>query len=137
MKNSIILAFTLLALTSSCKKDLFIEQSPTPSDNVAKVDKFNKIKTSDAFNWESTKLIDFTVSGMSDMTGISNTLKVTNVAGDVEYLKVKLSMSDNFQSKISIPSNVKLIKVSYGSITKIYNPQTGSVKFDYIIDVAE
>ena len=137
MKHSIIIAFVLLVLTSSCKKDILKEPVPNPSEQVGQVEKFNQIKANDNFNWQNTKVIDFTVIGMSEMNGISNTLKVSDLSGDVTYLKVKLSMSENFQRKLIIPSDVKLIKVSYGSITKTYNPQSGSVNFDYILEVAE
>jgi hypothetical protein len=137
MKNLIIPAILLIAFTSSCKKDLMNEQAPTPSTQVAKVEKFNQIKTNDAFNWENSKTIDFSVSGMEDMQGIINTLKISDVSGKVEYLKVRLAMNENFQTKLSIPGNVSAVKVTYGTIIKTYNPQAGSVNFNYITEVAE
>lgn len=137
MKNVFYLGLVLLVLTSSCKKDLLTEEAPSPITPTVRVQKFNQIKTQDAFSWESNKLMSLSITGMSDMDAVRNTLTVTDESGEVSYLKVSLKMSENYSTTFTIPTVVEKVVVSYGSIKKIYNTQGASVQFNYIPDVAE
>lgn len=134
MKKLILFAI-IPVLLSSCKKDL-IEKANLNS-NQKETTEFKKLNVKDNFNWSTSKMIDLKVSGLSTITKINKTLKVSSEDGKVVYFSINHQMDQNLTTKFILPKNVKNVSISYGELKKVVSSTNSEINFDFLPIVIE
>ena len=130
MKKLILLVALVPVLLSSCKKDL-IEKANLNSTRKVTTE-FKKLNIKQDFDWSSVKLVDFKVQGLQTMATINRTIKVSSLDGKATYFTATHQMDKDMLTKITLPKNVKEVKVTYGSLEKVVSSITTELKFDFI-----
>lgn len=130
MKNLTLIAtlFFLIGIVA-CKKNL--NESPLPSNNVAKATKVEELKASPNFKWNTNKTVTIQVAGLKTITPVNRTLKITSLDGKTIYFQANQTMDVSNSHTFSIPTKITEVMVSYGKITKILNTTGTSINFNY------
>jgi hypothetical protein len=135
MKN-LIFIFTLVTIgLSSCKKDLI--ENATPTNNTSSINQFKEIKTSENFDWKTTKEITLNVYGYKTINTVSGTLRVSTVDDKIIFHQALQTMEQSGTIKLTIPSHIKDVKISFGSIQKTFNTSQSTIEFEYLTPISE
>ncbi len=137
MKNKNLTLATAIALTlaASCTKLKEVDNSPTTNQN--KATNFKTIKVADNFNWNTSDVVKLNVAGLNTLAKIKNTMVVSSEDQKTVYYTANTEMSNSFTTELTLPKNVKNIKVSYGSISKVVSIQGNTANFDYLTEVID
>ncbi|MEI7978681.1 MAG: hypothetical protein WCI53_07535 [Bacteroidota bacterium] len=137
MKNKNLMIATAIALTlaASCTKLNEVDNSPNLNQN--KATSFKTLKVSDNFNWNTSELVKVNVSGLNTLTKITNTMIISSEDQKTVYYTANIEMSNTFVAELTLPKNVKNIKVSYGSISKVVSINGNTANFDYLTPVID
>lgn len=129
MKNiSLLLAIVVLGMTS-CKKDLIEKAGPAPTSSVSK---FSEIKASETFDWKTSKEYTLQVTGMNTIADANGTFKVTSLDGKIIFYQAAHKMNESFTSKFKVPSHIKDLTLSFGSIRKNVSTVNTNIQFNYL-----
>ncbi|MDZ4668508.1 MAG: hypothetical protein SGJ00_11595 [bacterium] len=127
-----ILSIAVLISFSACLK---MPELP-PKEDTQSNKKFADLVTSPSFNWGTTKKVTVNVFGLINQN-ISGTLKLSEkVSGAIHYMGSHL-MSETISLKLEIPTSQDSIKLTFGSISKMYVISGSTINMDYIIDYPE
>jgi hypothetical protein len=137
MKNKNLMIATAIALTlaASCTKLKEVDNSPNLNQN--KATSFKTLKVSDNFNWNTSELVKVNVSGLNTLTKITNTMIISSEDQKTVYYTANIEMSNTFVAELTLPKNVKNVKVSYGSISKVVPIQGNTANFNYLTPVTD
>jgi hypothetical protein len=137
MKNKNLMIATAIALTlaGSCTKLKEVDNSPNLNQN--KATSFKTLKVSDNFNWNTSELVKVNVSGLNTLTKITNTMIISSEDQKTVYYTANIEMSNTFVAELTLPKNVKNVKVSYGSISKVVSIQGNNANFNYLTPVTD
>jgi len=137
MKNNNLMIATAIALTlaASCTKLKEVDNSPNLNQN--KATSFKTLKISDNFNWNTSELVKVNVSGLNTLTKITNTMIISSEDQKTVYYTANIEMSNTFVAELTLPKNVKTVKVSYGSISKVVSIQGNTANFNYLTPVTD
>jgi hypothetical protein len=137
MKNKNLMIATAIALTlaASCTKLKEVDNSPNLNQN--KATSFKTLKISDNFNWNTSELVKVNVSGLNTLTKITNTMIISSEDQKTVYYTANIEMSNTFVAELTLPKNVKTVKVSYGSISKVVSIQGNNANFNYLTPVTD
>jgi hypothetical protein len=137
MKNNNLMIATAIALTlaASCTKLKEVDNSPSLNQN--KATSFKTLKVSDNFNWNTSELVKVNVSGLNTLTKITNTMIISSEDQKTVYYTANIEMSNTFVAELTLPKNVKTVKVSYGSISKVVSIQGNTANFNYLTPVTD
>lgn len=124
----------IIIAASSCTKLKDTDYVPTASP---KANNFKEIKVADNFNWSTTHNIELNVIGFASIKPISNTFIVSSENQKEIYFASNTLMSENFKANFDLPANVKKIRITYGSISKILDVNAKNINFDYLLPVVE
>jgi hypothetical protein len=127
-----LFAFIAFGLTS-CKKDLIERATPVSSNSVSK---FSEIKASETFDWKTSKAITLQVKGFQSISDAKSTLKVTSLDGKIIFYQAAHAMSETFNTQIMVPSHIKDLSISYGSIQKNVSTSINNISFNYLPEVS-
>jgi hypothetical protein len=137
MKNKNLMIATAIAVTlaASCTKLKEVDNSPNLNQN--KATSFKTLKVSDNFNWNTSELVKVNVSGLNTLTKITNTMIISSEDQKTVYYTANIEMSNTFVAELTLPKNVKNVKVSYGSISKVVSIQGNTANFNYLTPVSD
>lgn len=124
-----LIAFTQIAFTS-CKK---VENAEPKTVISPTVSNFKQIKADPTFNWKSTSNVKFTIASANTPVTISNTLVVKTETGTIIYKKLQ-KMNEDFTTYLVLPSNLKKVVVTYGSIVKTIDVINNNIDFNFITE---
>ena len=124
-----------LTLAASCTKLKEVDNSPNLNQN--KATSFKTLKISDNFNWNTSELVKVNVSGLNTLTKITNTMIISSEDQKTVYYTANIEMSNTFVAELTLPKNVKTVKVSYGSISKVVSIQGNNANFNYLTPVTD
>jgi hypothetical protein len=134
MKNlKLIAGIALLIAASSCTKVKDVESTP----NTYKPGSFKEIKVADNFNWNTTNNISLSVQGFESISPIRNTFIVSSEDQKEVYFASNTLMSESFTTNIDLPSHVKQVRVTFGSISKVLDVNAKNINFDYLLPIVE
>jgi hypothetical protein len=125
----LLLSFIAFATLTSCKKQL-TEDQDLPKNSLTK--KFSELKTSESFDWKTTKELTFNYVGIQTIQPVKTTLTVSSEDGKVVLFSGLQEMSANFQIKLAIPTNMSTLKVKYGAVEKTYQTNVSAISFDIL-----
>ena len=105
MKNLffLILFFSLIVFTSSCKKFDPVTENDIPKD-------YTSIKNnsfSPSFDWETTRIVDFTITCPENTV-----IDIQSADGKVRYHRCMHLGKQAYKVKLSIPYIVKQLKIN-------------------------
>lgn len=118
---------SLTLVATSCKK----------TSNTPPVTKFSEIKTSNTFDWKTTRKINFQVTGIPTLVNEKNLLMVSSADGKEVYFKNFMAMSQNLSTTVVIPRGVTNVLVSFGTIKKTMAVTGGTLDFNYTADLTD
>ena len=124
-----------VTLAASCTKLKEVDNSPNLNQN--KATSFKTLKVSDNFNWNTSELVKVNVSGLNTLTKITNTMIISSEDQKTVYYTANIEMSNTFVAELTLPKNVKNVKVSYGSISKVVSIQGNTANFNYLTPVSD
>ena len=124
-----------LTLAASCTKLKEVDNSPNLNQN--KATSFKTLKVSDNFNWNTSELVIVNVYGLNTLTKITNTMIISSEDQKTVYYTANIEMSNTFVAELTLPKNVKNVKVSYGSISKVVSIQGNTANFNYLTPVSD
>lgn len=134
MKKEYFLALALLALIqvtfTSCKKLENVEPKPVI---VPTVTNFKQIKVDPSFDWKSTSNVTLNIAAANTPVTITNTLVVKTETGVIIYKKLQ-KMNEAFTTNVVVPSSLKKVVVSYGSIVKTIDISNKTINFNFITE---
>lgn len=119
----------ILIVFASCRKELNIDNA---TNNEVEVTKFKEIKTASSFDWRLTQTITFLVTPSTCPIKFERTLTISSEDGREVFLSVLLSASDSYSTTLFIPSRIKNVKITFGSLNKYVAISNKTIKFDYI-----
>jgi hypothetical protein len=134
IRNKILLgliAFGLMTATACLKL-------PNPTkEEVTTTKKFTDIKTSPSFNWGTTRKVNVNILGLITPNPITGTLKLShNESGAIHYRGTH-SLSETLSMNIEIPIAQDSMRLTFGSISKVYSVSGTEINMDYVIDYPE
>jgi hypothetical protein len=132
MKKLMIIAAIAIAGLSSCKKSLM--EKATPVNRTQNASKFAEIKVQENFDWKTTKEFSLNVSGLETIAPVQGTMKVTSDDGKIVFYQGSHKMNESFNVKFLVPSHIKGLNVSFGSITKNFSTLAQQIQFDYLTE---
>ncbi|OYU95002.1 MAG: hypothetical protein CFE21_11880 [Bacteroidetes bacterium B1(2017)] len=135
MKTLTIVSALLVFGLTSCKKDIL--EKATPTSNIVPVSNFKEIKASENFDWKTSKEINLKIFGFKTASPISRTLIVSSIDDKIVFYQGLQVMEQDGLIKLTIPSHIKDIKVTYGSIQKTLSVSQSELQFDYLTPIAE
>jgi hypothetical protein len=134
MKKEYFLAVALLALIqvtfTSCKK---LEDVEPKTVIVPTVTSFKQIKVDPSFNWKSTRNVTFNIAAANTPVTITNTLVMKTETGVIIYKKFQ-RMNEAFTTNLTVPTSLKKVVVSYGSIVKTIDISNNKIDFNFITE---
>ena len=134
MKNlKLIAGVALLVAASSCTKVKDVESTPV----INKPTNFKEIKVADNFKWNTTNSISLNVQGFESISPITNTFIISSEDQKEVYFASNTLMSENFTANFDLPTHVKKIRVTYGSISKVLDVNAKNISFDYLLPEVE
>jgi hypothetical protein len=103
MKNKIILlvSFSLIVFMSSCKKDNTNDPTPT-------ITSMESLDVPADFNWKTTR--DYQINIGTSSAGITT---LSSEDGTVIYQKAFVTGSEAYQMKVSLPTYLEKVKISF------------------------
>ena len=129
-KLTLVIALAVLGI-ASCKKESTIKTEPT---NVS-VSNFNELKTSQSFDWKTTKEITINIAGLQTISPVIGTFTVTTTDGKIAFYQASTAMNQSNSIKVSVPSHIKDININFGSVQKTFSTSQSSIQFDYLMPV--
>lgn len=131
MKKALFIT-TLAALTAlaSCKRDTNLATPGTPT----KATTINDLKPSESFDWSTTNDVTFNVTGLPTQLVVKRPLIIKGMDG-VEYFSIYHKMSDNLNTKITLPAHVSKVKVEYGAIVKERDVLGNNINFNFTPEI--
>jgi hypothetical protein len=134
MIKQYFLAVAFLALIqvtfTSCKK---LENAEPKIETPSSITNFKQIKVDPSFNWKSTRSVTFNIAPANTPVTISNTLVVKTETGTIIYKKLQ-KMNEDFTTYLELPSNLKKVVVTYGSIVKTIEVINNKIDFNFITE---
>lgn len=134
MKKEYLVAITLIAFTqiafTSCKKVENAEAKPVITPTVTN---FKQIKADPTFNWKSTSNVKLTIAAANTPVTITNTLVIKTEAGVIIYKKLQ-KMNEDYTTNLVVPSSLKKVVVTYGSIVKTIDISNNKIDFNFITE---
>jgi hypothetical protein len=130
----LLTGIAIIIAASSCTKIKDADYIPT---NSPKANNFKEIKVADNFNWSTTKNIELNVIGFASISPISNTFIVTSENQKEIYFASNTLMSESFTANFDLPSHVKQVRVTFGSISKVLDVNAKNINFDYLLPIVE
>jgi hypothetical protein len=111
---------------------------PTPTgEEIKSSKKFTDLKTSPSFNWGTTKKVTVNILGLVTQAPITGTLKLThNESGTIHYIG-NHAMSETLSMNMEIPIAQDSMRLTFGSISKVFSVSGTVINMDYIIDYPE
>lgn len=131
-KISFLIALAVLGL-ASCKKDTNDKTEPTPSA----VTNFNELKTSQSFDWRTSKEITINIAGLQTMSPVVGTFKVTSTDGKTTFYQALQAMDYSGSVKVNVPSHITDININFGSVQKTFTTSQSTINFDYLMPLTE
>ncbi|MFN4083286.1 MAG: hypothetical protein ACK4K9_06605 [Bacteroidia bacterium] len=126
-KLSVWVILGLSISLTSCKKDLpFNGQDPVKKDPAS----FKEIKTTPTFSWNTHKEINFTFNGVPTIEPTFGTLRV-NLTDGRELLKVNQKLSENYNTKLTVPGHLTSLEAGFGSNKTTIQINGNSAVFNY------
>lgn len=130
----LLTGIAIIIAASSCTKIKDADYTPTTSP---KANNFKEIKVADNFNWSTTNNIKLNVLGFASISPISNTFIVSSENQKEVYFASNTLMSESFTANFDLPSHVKQVRVTFGSISKVLDVNSKNISFDYLLPVVE
>ncbi len=134
MRKEHLLVFVLIALIqttfTSCKK---LENAESKTETTPKITNFKQIKVDPSFDWKSTSNVTLNIAAANTPVTITNTLVVKTETGVVIYKKLQ-KMNEAFTTSLVVPSSLKKVVVSYGSIVKTIDITNKRIDFNFITE---
>lgn len=121
-----ILAISLLA---SCAKNL------KPGDPIPGLpSRFSDLKVSTSFTWATTKSITVNVNGFDSDSPIRKSLVLSGKNMPGSYYRGNHLMSEDVSVRLTIPTALDSLVVSFGSVSKTYAIQGSEIDVDYVVN---
>ncbi len=129
MKKLIYLAFmAILLLFSSCMDDFDLNTVPTKGAK-----SMDELKVSPDFKWNTSKTIEVKITGLPVLKDVSVTKSLLTVRNNKEvYYSGFHAINENNEMKIIVPSTIKDIQLTFGSILLDAKIIDNSVSFSFI-----
>lgn len=116
-----------------CKKSPNTEEElPTNTPG-----KFSEIKTSPSFDWGTNKLFKLNVKGLSTISEVRNTFKVSSLDKSATYYQSSRLMSESFTATLTVPIHLDSLSFQFGTVTKNFSVKGTETEVDYIINYPE
>lgn len=130
MKNikSILILLFISSFIMSCKKDLMSVGDPS----ITPINSFKEIKTSTNFDWKTSAPVLINITPIPTLSNITNTLLIKTENGDVVFSKLQ-TMSESFSGEVLVPTKIKKLVVSFGSISKTLDIENNQINFNYLV----
>jgi hypothetical protein len=130
----LLTGIAIIIAASSCTKINDADYIPT---NSPKANNFKEIKVANNFNWSTTNNIELNVLGFASISPISNTFIVSSENQKEVYFASNTLMSESFTANFDLPSHVKQVRVTFGSISKVLDVNAKNINFDYLLPIVE
>lgn len=127
MKKHIPISALLLIIWSSCSKEVVKKITPAETHT-----SFKEMVVHPSFTWESADEVLVYITGIETPVEIQNTFIISSDDNTRTYYKGNHKMSESFDIKIKVPSQVKMLRCSFGSISKVLEIQNRQLHFDYL-----
>lgn len=131
-KISLGIALAVLGL-ASCKKDTNDKTEPTP----AAVTNFNELKTSQSFDWKTSKEITINIAGLQTIAPVVGTFTVTSTDGKTTFYQALQAMDYSGSVKVTVPSHITDLHINFGTVQKTFSTSQSTINFDYLMSVTE
>ena len=122
----VILLLATLGVMSCIKQNL-----PDPGDTPADKPKLEDVKVPENFNWSTSKTVEVSITGLSTVVPIKNTLTITLPDGSKLY-NVYHDMSINLKLNLIVPSTINQLKLKFGSFDETLNIIDNKAEFSFI-----
>lgn len=101
MNKLLILIFSLLLVTTACKKNDNTNTEPIAPETM------DDLNVTSSFDWKITQDLQITITGNTN-----NIVKVTSLEGEV-FQKAFIKVNEPYIMKLSIPSSLTSVKLKY------------------------
>lgn len=131
--KSITVTAILLGIISmaSCKKDVELQkENPVIPGSATS---FKEMKVSPTFNWKSAQVVALKVEAANSPITITNTLIVKTESGEVIFKKLQ-NMNDSYTGALTLPTSLKKVVISFGSITKTVDIVGSTINFNFVTE---
>ena len=119
----VILLLATLGVMSCIKQNL-------PDAPIEKI-KLEDSKVPESFNWSTSKTVEVSITGLSTVVPIKNTLTITLPDGSKLY-NVYHDMSINLKLNLIVPSTINQLKLKFGSFDETLNIIDNKAEFSFI-----
>ncbi len=122
-----IAMLVILLLNLSCSKFTVPKETKVPPAT-----KFSEIKSSDGFDWATSRIYFISVNGLTTPKPVSATLQITTPDGNYQYYSGLQIMSQSTHLELIIPAKEDSILVQFGKIRKMYRLENDQMSIDYL-----
>ena len=123
----VLATFVAIFALTGCNKN---EDPVVPTDPETIFD----LKINSEFDWKTTKALSVNVTGLPVPETVKNTLLIRSEDGKAVYYNNQHPMNQTFSVDVAVPSYLKKIVISYGTISKTMDITGNTLEFNYIVE---